>query len=198
MARRLVREEGLFCGGSSGGNVHIALEIARELGPDKVVVTILPDSGTRYITKHLSDAWMKDNGFLAPADLVGRVKDVLSHDAHEVSTVHGSDPISKAIDIMRAQSVSQIPVLDKDNRPHAVVHEVDVLKKITFEGVAVDEPVIRIANPARGFISPQDSLSALYDILEEDHAAIVLDGDKLCGILTKIDLINYLTRSVGV
>jgi len=63
MARKLIREEGLFCGGSSGGNVHIAIEIAKELGVGKTVVVILPDSGTRYISKYLSDSWMKSNGF---------------------------------------------------------------------------------------------------------------------------------------
>lgn len=63
MARRLVREEGLFCGGSSGGNVHIAIQTAIKLGPNKTVVTVLPDSGTRYITKYLADSWMVDNGF---------------------------------------------------------------------------------------------------------------------------------------
>ena len=63
MARRLVREEGLYCGGSSGGIVHAAVEIAKEIGPDKTIVAILPDSATRYISKYLSDTWMKDNGF---------------------------------------------------------------------------------------------------------------------------------------
>lgn len=63
MARRLVREEGLFCGGSSGGIVHIAVEIAAEMGPGKTVIAVLPDSATRYISKYLSDQWMKDNGF---------------------------------------------------------------------------------------------------------------------------------------
>jgi cystathionine beta-synthase len=64
IARQLVREEGLFCGGSSGGNVYVALQIARELGPGKKVVTVLPDSGSRYISKFLADAWMKENGFI--------------------------------------------------------------------------------------------------------------------------------------
>ena len=63
MARRLVREEGLFCGGSAGGAVHAALEIARDLGPGKTVLAILTDSASRYISKHLSDSWMRDNGF---------------------------------------------------------------------------------------------------------------------------------------
>lgn len=64
MARRLVREEGLFCGGASGAIVHIAVEIARELGPGKTVLTLLTDSGSRYISKFLSDDWMSEQGFL--------------------------------------------------------------------------------------------------------------------------------------
>lgn len=64
MARRLVREEGLFCGGSSGALVHVACEIAKEIGPQKTVVTLLTDSGSRYISKFLNDDWMKQNGFL--------------------------------------------------------------------------------------------------------------------------------------
>jgi len=63
MARRLVREEGLFCGGSSGALVHTACEIAKEIGPGKTVITLLTDSGSRYISKFLNDTWMKQNGF---------------------------------------------------------------------------------------------------------------------------------------
>ncbi len=62
-ARRLVREEGLFCGGSSGGMVHVALRLAEQMGEGKKIVAILPDSGTRYVTKYLSDDWMKENGY---------------------------------------------------------------------------------------------------------------------------------------
>ncbi|MCB9029709.1 MAG: cysteine synthase family protein [Deltaproteobacteria bacterium] len=62
-ARKLVREEGLFCGGSSGGNVCAAIEVARRLGPGKTVITVLPDSATRYISKFLSNEWMIENGF---------------------------------------------------------------------------------------------------------------------------------------
>lgn len=63
MARKLVRKEGLFCGGSSGALVHVACEIAKEIGPGKTVVTLLTDSGSRYISKFLNDDWMKQNGF---------------------------------------------------------------------------------------------------------------------------------------
>lgn len=63
MARRLIREEGLFCGGSSGAIVHVACEVAKKLGKGKTVVALLTDSGSRYISKFLSDEWMKQNGF---------------------------------------------------------------------------------------------------------------------------------------
>lgn len=64
MARRLVREEGLFCGGASGAIIHAAVQIAQSLPPDHTIVTVLTDSGSRYISKHLNDQWMKDNAFL--------------------------------------------------------------------------------------------------------------------------------------
>ena len=64
MARRLVREEGLFCGGSSGSTAHIAVKLAKEMGPGKTIIVILTDSATRYITKHLSDEWMKKHGHI--------------------------------------------------------------------------------------------------------------------------------------
>lgn len=64
MARRLVREEGLFCGGSSGAHVHVAALVAKELGAGKTIVVILTDSANRYVSKHLNDAWMKENNFL--------------------------------------------------------------------------------------------------------------------------------------
>jgi len=63
MARRLLREEGLFCGGSSGAIVHGAIELAKEVGPDKTIVTVLTDSGSRYISKYLDDAWMQEHNF---------------------------------------------------------------------------------------------------------------------------------------
>jgi cystathionine beta-synthase len=63
MARRLVREEGLFCGGSSGAIVYGACELAKKMGPGKTIVTLLTDSGSRYISKFLNDTWMQENGF---------------------------------------------------------------------------------------------------------------------------------------
>ncbi|MGZ6078440.1 MAG: PLP-dependent cysteine synthase family protein, partial [Myxococcaceae bacterium] len=76
-ARRLAREEGLFGGGSSGAAVHVAVEVARELGKGKVVVVVLTDTGNSYISKFFSDEWMKDNGFAVDEKSPGRVKDLI-------------------------------------------------------------------------------------------------------------------------
>ncbi|MCA9300925.1 MAG: cysteine synthase family protein, partial [Phycisphaerales bacterium] len=93
MARRLVREEGLFCGGSSGSIVHVAVQIAIELGAGKTVVCVLPDSGSRYITKFLSDAWMRDFGFLEKGDDLGFVDQLLHSDRAPVFTAGVQDTI---------------------------------------------------------------------------------------------------------
>src|SRR6266705_3002689 len=87
MARRLAREEGLFGGGSSGTAIHVAVELAQEMGKGKTIVAILPDSGSRYITKFYSDEWMKDNGFLDPTDRMGTVGDLLGGKKRTVYTV---------------------------------------------------------------------------------------------------------------
>ncbi len=91
MARRLAREEGLFAGGSSGGAVHVAVQLARELGKGKTIVVILPDSGARYVTKFYSDEWMKDNGFLEVSERAGLVRDLLVGQAAGGHGAEGTD-----------------------------------------------------------------------------------------------------------
>jgi len=102
MARRLTTEEGLFAGGSSGGAAHIAVEIARKAGPGKNVICILPDSGTRYLSKIYSDEWMRDNGFLEPVPALGTVGEVLDSVPREVITAQSEDTVLQVIERMKA------------------------------------------------------------------------------------------------
>ncbi|GIW74912.1 MAG: hypothetical protein KatS3mg103_1434 [Phycisphaerales bacterium] len=95
MARRLVREEGLFCGGSSGGMAHVAVQLAQRMGPGKRIVTICPDSGTRYVTKYLNDEWMKMHGFLEKPRGLGVVGDLIDP-AARVITVHEDRPCARS------------------------------------------------------------------------------------------------------
>ncbi len=108
MARRLTREEGLFCGGSSGGMVHIACQVAKQLGEGKTVIAICPDSGTRYVTKYLSDEWMKMHGFLEPEKGLGLIEDLIKPGS-SVVTITESDSVSAAVNALRDNGISQVP-----------------------------------------------------------------------------------------
>jgi cystathionine beta-synthase len=116
-ARRLVREEGIFCGGSSGAAVAGAIQIARDLGPERLVVVILPDSGSRYLSKFYNDDWLREHGLLEVDR--GRVT------AREVSRARGlptlvtasaGDRMLDVIARMRQYGISQTPVVSADGR----------------------------------------------------------------------------------
>ncbi|MBX3382966.1 MAG: pyridoxal-phosphate dependent enzyme [Phycisphaeraceae bacterium] len=196
MARRLVREEGLFCGGSSGSNVHVALQIARELGPGKRVVTVLCDSATRYTTKFLSDAWMKDYGFLDSGPDLGLVEDLLAAKAHHTSPVTAGedDTLAAIIDKFKQQGVSQVPVVTSAGKPVAIVHEVDVLRGLQSGGVSPASPAKSVAKPVGGLIYPKARIEELYRIFETDQVAIVVDSERIVGVVSQIDVIEYLSK----
>ena len=197
MARRLAREEGLFAGGSSGAAAHIAVELAKELGKGKNVVVILPDSGSRYISKFFSDEWMKDNGFLDPTDRLGTVADLLAGKRPIVYTVTPKDSARHAVDLMKQHGISQLPVLD-GVKPIAMLHEVDLLQALIDGRHKLDEPIGGVMKPLAGVVTLRTPVSRLKELFATDHVAIVKDGDKLAAILTKIDLIDWLGTRVAV
>lgn len=195
MARRLVREEGLFCGGSSGSIVHVAVEVAKELGPGKTVVTVLPDSATRYITKHLSDAWMRDHGFLTPGPDLGLVEDLIGDGRREVVTARPDAKVADVIRLMRENGVSQVPVVNGDGRAVSIVHEVDLLRALNDRTVDAERPATDVAQPVGGLIYPKARIEELFHIFETDRVAIVVDAEHVIGIVSKIDLIEYLSKN---
>jgi cystathionine beta-synthase len=198
MSRRIAREEGLFAGGSSGAAVHVAVDLAREIGKGKNIVVILPDSGTRYVTKFYSDEWMKDNGFVDPTDRLGTVADLLGGERPPVHTVFASDSARHAVDLMKKHGISQLPVIEAGNKPIAMLHEVDLLQALLEGRHRLDEPISAVMKPLAGVVTLRTPVSRLKDLFATDHVAIVKDGDKLTAILTKIDLIDWLGDRVTV
>lgn len=194
MARRLVREEGLFCGGSSGCNVHIAVKIAQQLGPGKTVVTFLCDSATRYTTKFLSDAWMKDYGFLGSDRDLGYVEDVITGKKQNIITAHEHDSLAKIVDLMKSHGVSQVPIVDEKGRPHAMVHEMDILRALQAGSVKPSDPAKAVAHPMGGMIYPKARIEELYRIFETNQVAVVVDNEKIVGIISQIDVIEFMGR----
>lgn len=195
MARRLVREEGLFCGGSSGSNVHIAVELAKKLGPGKTIVTVLCDSATRYTTKFLNDQWMKDYGFLGSDRDLGYVEEVLAFRGNRpVITAKESDTLGTIVDSLKRHGVSQVPIVDDGGRVRSLVHEVDILRALQTGSATIASTVKSIAQPVGGLIYPKARIEELYRIFETNQVAIVIDNDKIVGVVSQIDVIEYLTN----
>jgi cystathionine beta-synthase len=191
IARRLVREEGLFVGGSTGSNVHVAIEIAKELGPGKVVVTVAPDHGNRYVSKFLSDDWMRLHGFTETEEELGSVEDLLKGRERRPVTASADTPLRRVIALMREHGVSQIPLIDR-GKLNAIVHESDILSKMQKGKLNLDAPAMSASSPIAGLIYPKARIEELFHIFATDHVAVVVDASKVVGIISKIDLIEYL------
>jgi cystathionine beta-synthase len=196
MARRLAREEGIFAGGSSGAAVHVAAQIARELGKGKVVVVPLPDGGRAYISKFYSDEWMRDNGFpvgngegsLASAT----VRDVLGGRRGEVISARKSDKVELIVKKMKDHDISQMPVVEPDGRCIGMIHEYDLLNFLIEGKHRLSEVVEPLVQPLQGVVTADTPVARLRDIFNDDNVAVVREGDRVVGILTKIDLIEFL------
>ncbi|HLL00480.1 MAG TPA: pyridoxal-phosphate dependent enzyme [Myxococcaceae bacterium] len=195
-ARRLAREEGIFAGGSSGAAVHVAVQLAKEVGKGKTIVTVLTDSGMVYISKFHSDEWMRDNGFIEEKG-VGTVKDILGDKRREVLTARKGDKVEQVVAQMRQHGVSQMPVLNTEGRLQGMVHEYDLLNALVANKVKFSDAIDSITAPLQGMVAPETSINRLREIFAMDNVAVVKEGEKIVGIVTKIDLIDYLHRTAA-
>lgn len=193
MARRLVRDEGLFVGGSSGSIVHAAVEVAKEIGPGKTIVVTLCDSGSRYISKFLSDDWMREHGFLEDGPELGLVEELLTERNMSPVTATAFTPISEIIQLMRNHGVSQIPVI-KSGKLTSIIHEGDIVRGLRDGKIGPQSPAEDAASPIGGLIYPKARLEELFHLFETDHVAVVLDGGEVVGVISKIDLIEHLAK----
>ena len=199
MTRRLAREEGLLVGGSCGMAVVAGLRMARKLGPDDVVVVLLPDSGRGYLSKVFSDEWLASYGFLA-ADTGQTVGDVLRGKEGGLPRLvhtHPNETLAEAIHILREFGVSQMPVVRAEPPVMAAevagsVVERDLLEAL-FSGRArlADrvEDHMSAALPGLGAGEPVERAVAT---LERADALVVLDDGKPVGVLTRQDLLGFL------
>ncbi len=192
MARRLAREEGLFAGGSSGGAVHVAAQLAKELGKGKVIVAVLPDSATRYISKFCSDEWMKDNGFLEVTDR-GAVRELLIGKRKLISAKKG-EAIEGVVARMKEVGISQMPVCDASGHAVGMIHEVDLLHGLLEGRVRSHEPIDALVAPLQGVVTADTPIAELQKVFAEDNVAVVRDGERPIGIITKIDYIEFLSQ----
>ncbi|MER7004613.1 cystathionine beta-synthase [Dactylosporangium sp. NPDC000555] len=201
LTRRLAREEGLLVGGSCGMAVAAALQVAREAGPDAVVVVLLPDGGRGYLSKIFNDTWMARYGFLRTAAETPTVADVLIGKDGQIPGmvhIHPNETVRDAIDYMREYGVSQLPVLKAE--PPVVTGEVagsiaerDLLDAL-FSGQAhLHDIVERHMSAPLPMIGGGQPVSEAVALLEKADAAVVLIDGKPAGVLTRQDLLTHLT-----
>ena len=197
MARKLIRQEGLLCGGSSGSAVWATVEIARKYGPDKRLVTILPDSVRNYMTKFMDDAWMRESGFSESRWESSTVGDVLRQlPPHEVYTASSSDTLADAVMTMKEKGVSQLPVVDEE-RLVGIVTESDLLGKLVEGRANLSSAVAEVMFRNVETVDLNADAGGLPEVFAKGLVAIVTDADHhLRGLISKMDLVEYLTNTV--
>lgn len=201
MTRRLVREEGIFCGGSSGAAVWGAICYAREhqLSQEDVVVVILPDTGARYLSKVFDDDWMRENGFLEPSWANLRAADIQESKSDlTLITARPTDPITEVIALLKKNDVSQVPVVNEKGLLLGIVTEVDLLNHMLSldHKHTPDETIEQIIEPNVPVVRPGTPLESLMGIFANNSVALIGESDRLEGILTKIDLLDFLASQV--
>ena len=202
MARLVTQREGLLIGGSGGTAVCAALEVARDCGPDDVVVVLLPDAGRGYLSKVFNNDWMASYGFL-----IGEhpcVKDVL--DAKEGALpplvyVNPEDPVSLAVTQMRDHGVSQLPVA-KGEMPLAAaevmgsVHELRLVA-LAFGGDLLGQPVENVMSRPLEQIGVGEPVALAVTKLERSPALLVLDGGRPRAVMTSTDVLSFLSSGAS-
>jgi cystathionine beta-synthase len=197
MARQLVREEGLFCGGSSGTACFAALQVARRLPAGKVVVVVLPDSGSRYLSKIFSDVWMRENRFLEASLAEARVEDLLRGKSLPLVIAGVHDRKADVIKRMKEKGISQLPIVNEQGCYEGLVTESELLQHLFLsdhqEGETIADIVCQEAAVAIGAATP---LSELTGIFGQQKVAVIVEDQRPVGIVTKIDLIDYLAARI--
>ena len=199
-ARRVTHEEGLHIGGSGGTAVHAALEIARPLGADAVVVVLLPDSGRSYLSKIFDDQWMFDMGFLRGDGLVAG--DVLAAKGKgrlpDLVLVLPEEQVRDAITVMHDTGVSQVVVSVTKELPLAAkevvgtLRELELMDLIFRDGGVLDRPIAAIMSPPMPMIGIGEPVARVVSCLEQGPSVLVLDGGHPIGVLTRSDVLSYL------
>jgi cystathionine beta-synthase len=192
IARKLIRTEGLLCGGSSGAAVWAAMQVARDLPKGSRVVAVLPDSVRNYMTKFIDDGWMRQNGFADSSWEIGTIGDIVrAMPRREVISIEVTRTLADATALFREHSISQIPCVD-GGRLAGIITESDLLKLLVSgrdPGTSVAEIMVRNVST----VAPHESASELTRIFERGEVALVVEGDrKVVGIVTKMDLIDFL------
>jgi len=194
--RRVVREEGLYCGGSSGGTVCAALRYAERAQKAENILCILPDSAVRYLSKIFNDTWMREGGYLEPELGEETVGDILAMQKHGVISAEPRDTFGTVIARMKEHGISQLPVLE-DGRMVGLICERDTLTALVDGRAQASSEVAGFLNADFAMVESHNRVSLLSQIFHQNKVVVVEDAGRVIGILTKIDLIDWLSSRIN-
>jgi cystathionine beta-synthase len=206
IARRLAREEGLLVGGSGGSTVWAALELAKRLGPEATILTMLPDSGRSYMSKFFDDNYMLEHGFverrmpLPTVEALLKSKRVEEAEVPPLVTISAHQKVGEAIDTMQRYSISQLPVV-RDGKVDSLADVIgslqdrDLLDRVFKNPDALHEDVANAMQPPLAAVDVQDTLDQVFATLTgRTNAVVVARGGRPVGVLTRSDLLEYLAH----
>ncbi|MFC4820779.1 pyridoxal-phosphate dependent enzyme [Dokdonella ginsengisoli] len=196
-ARELLGKEGVLGGSSTGTLLAAALKYCREQTAPRRVVTLVCDTGNKYLSKMYNDYWMLDNGFL-DRQPTGDLRDlILRPYAHRDTVVVGpNELLITAYNRMKLYDVSQLPVMDGD-RIVGILDESDLLLHVHTDESKFKDKVSTAMVEKLQVLDVKSSIESLMPVFDAGHVAIVMDGAKFVGLITRIDLLNYLRRRAG-
>ncbi len=194
-ANKILREEGILAGSSSGTLIAAAIKYCREQTHSKNVVTFVCDSGNKYLSKMFNEFWMRDNGFSKKPEK-GNLNDIINRrfSDNEIVCLRPDDLIKNAYQKMKMYDVSQLPVVEGKSIK-GIIDESDILdviisKKGSFCSQVRDSMTTNLIT-----LSSNSSISEVMSILSSGMVPIVVDKNIFIGMITKIDLINYLNNN---
>jgi len=198
MTRALLTKEGIFAGTSCGAAVVGALRYMASCENPGRVLVILPDSGNRYLSKVYNDAWMMENSFLEKkaSNTIGDLIRLI-HKTPKVLSCASEDSVEKVVKLMKTEGISQLPVLSQGEIV-GVVSEADLLRPLFSEEIKASDPIKKLVKPEFALVEDTDPISRLNELFSQGRVAIVPEAGKAKYVLTKIDLISFLSLSGAV
>ena len=195
-ARELLAKEGILGGSTTGTLLAAALRWCREQIEPRRVVTLVPDTGNKYLSKMYNDYWMLDNGFIERQQH-GDLRDLIlrPYSQRDTVVVGPKDLLTVAYQRLKLYDVSQLPVMEGD-RIVGILDESDLLLHVYDHEERFRDPVSTAMVDKLEKISVTAPVQSLLPVFDRGHVAIVMDGEQFLGLITRIDLLNYLRRRV--
>jgi cystathionine beta-synthase len=191
-ARRLVREEAIFTGGSSGMNVAAALRVAREAPQDSVIVTIICDTGERYLTKHHSDEWLREKQLLERERVtLGMVLGFKQRTGVQLVTVEPKQTVGEALKLMEVKDISQVPVIENNSTVGSLRDSV-LMGMVLDDRSALEKPVSSIMEKSFPVLQEHEAVTNAIPHLKKVSAILVEEYGRIIGLLTRYDVLEYL------